>query len=269
MDHYTTLGVDKNATPEDIKKAFRKLASMHHPDKGGDTATFQKIQNAYDVLSDPNKRMQYDSPPQHQFSGFNGPGGFHFNVNGMDVGDIFSTFFGGGNPFDNRHRNQKPVFRTTVGISLHQSYIGGSQLLNLQTQQGPITVTINIPKGVDNGNQIRYDNLIDGASLIVEFRIHPDLRFERQGQDLYSPQKIDVLDLIVGTTLDFQTISGKIFKVTVPKNTQPFMQLKIAGQGMPIPNTNQYGDQILLLKPYIPDKIDKAIIDSILQSRKN
>jgi DnaJ-class molecular chaperone len=265
MDHYQTLGVNKNATPEEIKRAYRKLASSNHPDKGGDTAVFQKIQNAYDVLSDPQKREQYDSPGVQGFSGFNGPGGFHFNVNGMDMGDIFSQFFGGQGP--GRQRQQKPIFRTVVAITIQQSYFGSQQILNLHTQQGPVSATINIPKGVDNGNQIRYDNLIDGASLIVEFRVHTDFKYERQGQDLYSPQKISVLDLIVGTKIEFVSISGKTFEVIVPPNTQPFMQLKIAGQGMPIPNTDQYGDQILLLKPFIPDKIDNRIIDSISMYR--
>jgi len=264
MDHYQTLGVGKNATPEEIKKAYRKLASSNHPDKGGDTATFQRIQTAYDVLSDTQKRQQYDMPEPQGFPGFGGPGGFHFNVNGMDMGDIFSQFFGG-----NQHRPQKPIFRTTVAISLQQSYTGSQQVLNLHTQKGPVNATINIPKGVDNGNQIRYDNLIDGASLIVEFRVHPDLKFERQGQDLYSPQQISVLDLIVGTKIEFTTISGKTFEVNVPANTQPFMQLKIAGQGMPIPNTGMFGDQILLLKPFIPDNIDSRIVDSILQHKTN
>jgi DnaJ-class molecular chaperone len=74
-----------------------------------------------------------------------------------------------------------------------------------------------------------------------------------------------VLDLIVGTQVRFVTISGKEFEVNIPPNTQPFMQLKIAGQGMPIPNTTQYGDQILLLKAIIPDKIDSRIVESILQ----
>jgi curved DNA-binding protein len=260
MDHYQTLGVAKNATPDEIKKAYRKLASQHHPDKGGDTVMFQKIEEAYRILSDPEQRQQYDMPQPQGFSNFNGPGGFNFNVNGMDMGDIFNQMFGG-----QRSRPQKPMFRTTVAISLQQSYSGSQQVLNLQTQQGISSVTVNIPKGVDNGNQIRYDNLIDGASLIVEFRVHPDLKFDRQGSDLYTNFKISVLDLIVGTKVEFTTLSGKTFEVNVPPNTQPFMQLKIAGQGMPIPNTNRYGDQILLLKPFIPDKMDSRIIDSIKQ----
>ena len=75
MDHYATLGVAKNATPDDIKKAYRKLASKHHPDKGGDTATFQKIEEAYRILSDPQQRQQYDNPMPQNF-------GQSFNFNG-------------------------------------------------------------------------------------------------------------------------------------------------------------------------------------------
>jgi curved DNA-binding protein len=268
MDHYQILGVSKDASPDEIKKSYRKLASVNHPDKGGDTATFQRIQAAYDVLSDPQQRQQYDMPPEAQgFPGFNGPGGFNFNVNGMDMGDIFNQMFGGNN--QNRQRPQKPVFRTVVSISLKQAYAGEQHPLTLHTQQGPVQVIINVPKGVDNGNQVRYDNLISDASLIVEFRVHPDLKFERRGQDLYSPFTISVLDLIVGTQVRFVTLSGKEFEVNIPANTQPFMQLKITGQGMPIPNTTQYGDQILLLKAIIPDKIDSRIVESILQYKTN
>jgi DnaJ-class molecular chaperone len=78
-----------------------------------------------------------------------------------------------------------------------------------------------------------------------------------------------VLDLIVGTKINFQTISGKTFEVSVPPKTQPYIQLKIAGQGMPIPNSNLYGDQILLLKPFMPDTIANEITESILRSKTN
>ena len=265
MDHYNTLGVSKTATPDEIKKAYRKLASQHHPDKGGDKAKFQDIQAAYDTLSNPDKRQQYDNPM---------PQGFHHaGAGGMPPGfeNIFSHMFGGGNPFDpfgqRRQQPQQQVFRTAINITLEQAYSGGEQILKLQTPTNVHAVTIQIPKGIQNGNQMRIDKVVDGASLIVDFRIEPHLKYDRQGNDLLCNHPISVLDLIIGTTFEFTTISGKTLEVTVKPRTQPYIQLKLAGQGMPIYNTSGYGDQIILLKPFIPDIIDETVINSISQQK--
>jgi DnaJ-class molecular chaperone len=257
MDHYNTLGVAKNASPDEIKKAYRKLASQHHPDKGGDKAKFQDIQAAYDTLSDTNKRQQYDNPAPQGFPQQGGvPPGFEH---------IFSQMFGGGNPFNpfGNQKQQPQTFRTTVGVTLDQAYHGSEQILKLQTPTNVHAVTIKIPKGINNGNQMRIDNVIDGASLMVDFRIEPHLKYDRQGNDLLCNHQISVLDLIVGTTFEFTTLSGKTLEVTVKPKTQPYMQLKLAGQGMPIHNSTQYGDQIILFKPFIPDIIDEQIVNSI------
>jgi DnaJ-class molecular chaperone len=264
MEHYQTLGVAKTATPDEIKKAYRKLASQNHPDKGGDTATFQKIQTAYDTLSDPQKRQQYDNPmPQgNPFGG--APGGFNFNFNGHDLNDLFGQMF---NQHHQRHPNQPHAYRTAVHLTLEQSYNGGSIPLKLQTPNGVHAVNIDIPKSVTDGGQMRYDNLIPNASLIVEFRVAPHLKFERKGVDLYCNQQVSVLDLIVGSTFEFTTISGKTLEVKIPPKTQPFMHLKIAGQGMPINGSTLFGDQIVLLKPFVPDIIDDEITQSILRSK--
>ena len=263
MDHYNTLGVSKNATPDEIKKSYRKLASQHHPDKGGDKAKFQDIQAAYDTLSSPEKRQQYDNPM---------PQGFH-HQGGMPQGfeNIFSQMFGGGNPFDpfnqRRQQPQQQVFRTTINVTLEQAFNGGEQLLKLQTPTNVHAVTIQIPKGIQNGNQMKIDNVLDGASLVVDFRIEPHLKYDRQGNDLVCNHSISVLDLIIGTSFEFTTLSGKTLEVTVKPRTQPYIQLKLAGQGMPIYNTNGYGDQIILLKPFIPDIIDETVINSISQQK--
>ena len=261
MDHYNTLGVAKTAPPDEIKKAYRKLASKHHPDKGGDTALFQKIQTAYDILSDSDKRSQYDNP---QPQGFGGPS----MQGGVPPGfeHIFSQMFGGGNPFTHRQQPQQQVFRTTLNVTLEQAYVGDEQTVRLQTPTNVQLVKITVPKGIENGNQVRIDNVIDSASLLVEFRVQHHLRYDRNGNDLISNHPISVLDLITGTSFEFNTISGKTLEVTIKPKTQPFMQLKLAGQGMPIINSNRFGDQIILLKPFIPDIIDKRIIDSILES---
>jgi DnaJ-class molecular chaperone len=260
-DHYKTLGVAKNATPDEIKKAYRKLASQHHPDKGGDKNKFQEVQSAYDVLSDPQKRNEYDNP-QVRFNNMN-PNGFNFNMNmgGMNFDDIFTQFF------NQQPRQQgRQVFRITVKLSLLDSYNGSSQIFKLQNQHGLQVVKLDIPKGIANNQSLRYDNLIEGASLMAHFVVEPDLKFDRQGNDLYANHSISVLDLITGGNFEFTTISNTKIKVNVKPKTQPFMQLRLPGHGMPIMNSDLYGDQLILLKPYIPDNIDDDIIQSILRS---
>lgn len=255
MDHYNTLGVPRTATADEIKKAYRKLAMEHHPDKGGDINKFQELTNAYETLSDVNKRYQYDNP-QAQSQGF--PKDFSA---AFDIGDIFSQIFGQ-QGFQQR-THQKQVFRTQVVISLIDSFNGSNQIMQLNTQQGPKVVNFAIPKGVDSGDQVRYDNLIDDASLIVQFVVQKELRFERTGQDLHSEVPISVLDLIIGTTIEFTTLVGKKLEVIIKPFTQPNQHIRLGGYGMPISNTGGYGDQILLLKPYVPDNISQEIIDSI------
>lgn len=264
MDHYAVLGVNKDASADEIKKAYRKLASQHHPDKGGDTAKFQQIQEAYAILSDPNKRSQYDNPQPQGFQGFPG-GGFQFNMGpGMDINDIFGQIF---NQQPGMHRPSKQTFRTNINVSLQDAYTGTSKILELTTQTGKKVIDIKIPPGVKTGDQMRYDNVLDHAFLLVEFGVLPDLKFDRKGNDLYCNQTIDVLDLIVGTSIEFTTISNKKLQVHIKPKTQPYMSIKLAGHGMPIMNTSQFGDQYLLLKPFINDNISQEIIDSILHSR--
>jgi DnaJ-class molecular chaperone len=264
-DYYSTLGVGKNANADEIKQAYRRLAGKHHPDKGGDTATFQKIEEAYRILSDPQQRQQYDNPINqgNPFQGFPG-GGFQFNMNGFNMDEIFGQMFRQqhNNPF-----NQQNTYRTTYWISLEHVYNGGEEVLKLQTPTGAHMVKVNIPKGIQDGGQVRYEKVIDSSDLIVEYRIHPHLKYERRINDLYSNHPISVLDLIVGSTFEFVTISGKKLEVTVQPNTQPYMHLKLNNQGLPIQGTNIFGDQIILLKPFIPDNIDSRITDSILLSK--
>lgn len=259
MDHYTTLGVARNATSDEIKKAYRKLASQHHPDKGGDKAKFQAIQEAYSVLSDSEKKAQYDNPQPQGF-----PGNFNFHSEHFDLNDLFGQVFGDRN---GPRVNRKQIFRTRVDITLQDAYNGINKILELGTANGKKVIDIKVPRGVGQGDQMRFDNVIDNGILMVEFNVMPDLRFDRKGTDLYCNHSISVLDLIVGTDFRFKTISGKELNVTIRPKTQPYQNVRLSGQGMPVVNTHNYGDQYILLKPYIPDNIDNEIIDSILRSR--
>lgn len=265
MDLYAILGVTKDASPEQIKKAYRKLASQHHPDKGGDTNKFQEIQTAYDTLSDPQKRHMYDNPPSQTFHA--GPGNFQWNVHGMDLNEVFSQMFGQPHPGMRRPGNQ--MLRTTINVTLLESYHGSSKILELNTPAGKKILEVRVPKGIKSHDQLRYDNIIEHTTLLVEFMVLPDLKFTRQDNDLFCNQSISVLDLIVGTIIPFTSIDGKELQVTVKPKTQPYMQIKLSGKGMPITNSDRYGDQYILIKPFIPDNIHEDIVTSILQNRQN
>lgn len=263
MDHYSTLGVSRDASQEEIKKAYRKLAMTHHPDKGGNPTEFQKINDAYEVLGDATKRQQYDNPQinQPQF------GGFQFNQNHFDINDLFSQIFGTG-----RHGgiNQKQILRTQVTISLLDVYNGKEHSFQLSTPTGVKIINVKVPTGIDNGDQVRYENVIDNGTLIIGFHILPDLRFDRKGNDLYCNLPISVLDLIVGTKVNFNSISGKTIEVTIPPKTQPSQQIRLPGLGMPVKNSpGVFGDQILLLKPFLPDNIPSDVIESIQRNQVN
>jgi curved DNA-binding protein len=255
MDHYATLGVAKTATTDEIKKAYRKLASQHHPDKGGDKAKFQEIQSAYDVLGDTEKRKQYDNPAQpFQFQDFGG----------VNINDVFSQIFGSQHGPRSMH---KQMYRTQIDISLLDAYNGTNKMLELNLMNGKKIIDITVPRGVNQGDQLRFDNVINNGVLVATFNIMPDLRFERRGHDLYCNQSISVLDLLAGTDFIFKTIAGKELNVSIKPKTQPYVSVRLAGYGMPIINNTAHGDQYILLKPYIPDNIHQDIIDSILRNR--
>ena len=237
----------------------------HHPDKGGDIAKFQEISTAYETLSDSVKRSQYDNP-QPQFNGGGMPGGFGFNVNGFDIDSLFSQVFG--QTMHQARQPQRPTYRTRVSVSLLDAYTGADHFLQASTPSGTKLITIKVPKGIETGNQMRYENVIDDGTLLVDFIVLPDLRFDRKGSDLYTNLSISVLDLIVGTTVEVDTINGKKLQVSISSKTQPYQQIRVPGYGMPMQN-GQHGDQILLLKPFIPDKVSDEVIDSIKRNQTN
>ena len=251
MNYYQTLGVPNTASADDIKTAYRKLASINHPDKGGDTATFQQIQAAYAVLSDPVKKAEYDAPQHPSLGPFNFGQGGH--------GDMHAFM----REAMRQQMNQPQLFRTSVWVTLEQVLKGGNQGLQLQTHLGAHTINIDIPKGIQDGGQLRIDNALPGAILIVEFKTQPDLKFTRSGQNLECNHPVSILDLITGSTFNFISLSGSTLEVTIPPNTQPNKQLKLAGYGLPIPNSTSYGDQIIYIKPFVPTNIPDQIIDAI------
>lgn len=254
MDHYQTLGVAKNATPDEIKKAYRKLASQNHPDKGGNTAKFQEIQTAYDILSDSDKRQQYDNP-QSQFGNFHG--GFQ---EGFPRG--FADFF---NQFNQRQHNRSKIYSCTIAVSLEQVALGSSENVHIQTPTGPRIFQINIPKGVETNQQIRYEGILEDGWLQVRFVVHPHPKFERHGLDLHTRWPVSVFDLILGTTITVDTITGKTLEVTIKPHFNPTSKIRLQGYGLETPNGS--GDQYVLITPTIPDKISPELLELLERER--
>ena len=267
MNYYETLGVSKTATQDEIKAAYRLLASKHHPDKGGTVSAFQDIQAAYATLSDAGKRQAYDNPPM-QHGGF---GGGFAGARSMD--DIIREAMRQHPGFTEYHQRQsKPIIRTSIDVSLHKAYTGDKfefQAVTLKNgKEHTGTYSIDIPPGVRTGHNIRYDNVVDDATLVVSFRVLNDSVFEINGTDLRCEHKISVLDLIIGTKFEVNTVSGKTLMVAVPPKTNPLTTMRVPGEGMPVLNPNKtastiYGDLMITLRPVMPDIISPEIIEVI------
>lgn len=248
-DYYNTLGVARNASAHDIKRAYRRLASQHHPDRGGDTARFQQIEEAYRVLSDAQQRAAYDRPqPQPGFH-------FDFNHGAFDLNDFFAQAFG------HQRRPQRSQFRTQIWVSLEQVHTGAEHHLRLSNSAD--VYRINIPQGVQDGEAVRYTELIPGADLTVEFRVHQHPVYQRQGLDLMSVHSVNVLELMAGTTIPVRVIDGQDLAVTVPALTQVSAKLRIAGRGLAKPGHR--GDHYVLIEARLPDKISSELSKAIRQ----
>ncbi len=270
MTHYATLGVAESASPDEIKRAYRKLASQYHPDRGGDTARFQEIQSAYDTLSDPEKREQYDLERQ-------GGGRQHFrNFHGApeDIQEIFRNFgfqFGVGPDFGRQSTRKNKDIRVEVVLPLVTTLSEQKRMINVQTTNGhAFTVEVNIPKGVTNGTNIKYpglgDNLfntIPRGDLFVHFRVHNAERYTANGIDLVHPVNVNCLLAIVGGQITVAGLDGRQFNLTVPPGTQAGTKFRIPGQGLYQMNTENRGDLYIDTVIEIPNNLTTAQIETL------
>jgi len=250
-DYYNILGVERTASADDIKRAYRKLASLHHPDKGGDTSKFQEIQSAYAVLSDPAKRQQYDNP-QPQFGGM--PDGFDFNA-------IFNIF-----GLDPRQQQQRrPNLRVSIWIGLADVITGGPRTVNLVIDNVSSNVEINIPAGINDNDNIRYQGIANGQDLIVNYRIKPDTKWLREGTNIITDHIIDVWDLVLGCEFVIQEPTGRSLTLTVPPKTQPGSMLRARAQG--IPGKFGPGDLLVRLQARFINPISDDLVEAVRKTR--
>jgi len=284
MTHYDTLGISANATQDEIKKAYRKLANQHHPDKGGDTTQFQKIQTAYDAISDENKRAQYDAER-------NGFGGFRFSVNGQDMSgnmppemeDVLRNFgfgfsFGPGfashgqDPFANfRQPRRNKDIQVSLIVSLASTLQSHTKTISVQSTNGErFSVDVQIPRGVRPNSTIKYPNLGDNffstlprGDLYVKIQVEGDPRFQVDNYDLIKIVEIDCVSAILGCTLAIEGLDGKIFDLTVPAGTQPDSKLRIAGQGLYVMNQSNRGNLLIYIKVKVPTNLNDNQIETL------
>jgi len=281
-DYYKTLGVDRKASTDEIRSAYRKLAMKYHPDKNpGDKKAedkFKEINEAYQVLSDEQKRAHYDRLG-NAYSNFRTtggrPGDFHWddwfaqqqgasqrgNVDDMFGGaggaggfsDFFRTIFGEamrsqgrGNPF----AQESPGYEQEVGISFQESFEGTTR--QLQKTDGK-KLTVRIPAGVKTGSKVRVAGAgPDGSDLYLLIQVAEDNRFERDGGNLTTIANVDIFVLILGGDTEVETPTGKV-KLGIPAGTQPEQIFRLAGRGMPnVKDTKNRGDLYVKLKVQIP-----------------
>ena len=284
-DYYGILGVEKNASPEAIKKAYRKLAHKYHPDVSKEAKAeekFKEVAEAYETLKDPEKRAAYDQlgryqpgqdfrpPPdwQQQYSGTS------FSFEDIDLSDLFAGM--GGGRFHARGRRAQVSmpgedYEVTVHLTLDEAYRGTEVELNLSMpeydergmlRRVPRVFKTRIPKGVTDGQRMRVPgkggkgfNGGHNGDLYLNIVLHPHLLFRASGHDLYLDLPLAPWEALLGTTLDVPTLGGPV-RLKVPPGTQAGQKLRLSGRGLPTPRGGQ-GDLYAIVQIVVPGAVSE------------
>jgi curved DNA-binding protein len=291
VDYYKILGVDKTASTEDIKKAYRKLARKYHPDINPNNKEahkkFQEVNEANEVLSDPEKRKKYDQygkdwkhaeefekAKQQQKQRTYPGGGNEFFGNGGDdnFSDFFESLFGGGGRRERREtRFRGNDYEAQLQLGLREAFTTHQRTLTLNGKN----IRITIPAGVEDGQKIRLkghgapgSNGGPNGDLYITFVIEEDPQFKRLGNDLYTTADVDLYTAILGGETTVETMSGKL-KLKVPPGTQNDTRTRVKGKGFPVyKNEGQFGDLYITYKVKIPTSLTEKEKELFMQLSK-
>jgi len=270
-DYYSILGVRRDASDKEIKQAYRRLARQYHPDVNpGNTqaeARFKEINEAYEVLSDPEKRRKYDQFGDNwQYADqFASPGGFHWEYHtapgfagGSRLQDILEEVMGGSFfNFTRRPRKGRDV-EYPVEVTLEEAYHGTTRILELNGGIKPRRLEVKIPPGVDTGSRVRIAGEgmpgVGGGprgDLYLVVTVQPHRYFERRGDDLYVEVAVPLADALLGGEVEVPTPKGKL-ALKLPPETQNGQVFRLAGQGMPRLGDTRRGHLFATVKVVLP-----------------
>lgn len=279
-DFYEVLGISKSATEADIKSAYRRLARTHHPDvdkSDGAAEKFKEISEAYQVLSDPQKRQTYDQFGPAAFDsgaganpfggGFNPFGGgfrsytyssgggnpnVEFDFSGFeDPFSLFEQIFGGmagGQGFGGFR--QRPIYQ--MELSFEDAVNGVEKTIEIERPAGQSPskerLNIKVPAGVDNGTKMRFGEV----DIVFRVKRHPE--FMREGSDVFSELKLSIPQMVLGDTLEIKTVDGNV-KLRVPPGAEPGSLIRIKNKGIPLLRGTGKGDHYVRLKLMVPKNV--------------
>lgn len=280
IDYYKVLGIDKNATEKDIKSAYRKQARKYHPDVNPNDKEahkrFQEVNEANEVLSDPDKRKKYDqygkdwkqaeqfeSARQSQRYSSQGQGRQTYGggFEESDYSDFFSSMFGGGFQGSGRRSQAKfkgQDFNAELQLDLRDAYHTHQKTLTVNGKN----IRITIPAGIENGQTIKIKghggpgvNNGPNGDLYITFNIPNDPHFKRVGNDLYTTVDLDLYTAVLGGEVTINTISGKV-KLKIPPETQNGTKVKLKGKGFPkYKKEGEFGDFYVTYNVKIPTNL--------------
>jgi curved DNA-binding protein len=299
-DYYQTLGVARAASADEIKKAFRKLAREHHPDVAKDKkageAKFKEINEAYEVLGDPEKRKKYDElgehwnqqggpPPGYEYAQPGPEGGQEFHFEGTGFSDFFEKFFGGGGgagfggfaPGGGSQGARRPAgprhgqdVEGAVSVTLEEAMQGSIREISLQSvdpETGQARVErfkVRIPKGALEGQVIRVPGKGGAGSgggeaghLFLRVRLASHPDFRAQGADLYHDLPLAPWEAVLGTTVRLDGLDGQI-DLKIPAGTTTGQKLRLRGRGLPQPKSAERGDLYVVAEIEVPKQVDDA-----------